>query len=91
MTNSNNNLFIFTFGSIIFLFVLNNSIAIASRNSLPQADEDSKLHVRTIDDINEFIKLHPGVYVEQLSVSNVGGRIQYVLGARIAGKFCELF
>lgn len=89
MIKSNNNLFNFTVGVLIFLFGLNKSIATASTNRFPQTVEDSKLHAKTTDDINEFIKLHPGVYVEQLSVHNVGGRIQYVLGARIAGKIFE--
>lgn len=37
------------------------------------------------NDIHDIIRLHPRVYVKQLTKTNVDGRIQYTLGGRIAG------
>ncbi|KAJ6650005.1 hypothetical protein Bhyg_05248 [Pseudolycoriella hygida] len=39
---------------------------------------------QTTDSIAEFVKLHPRIYVEELTSTIVNGRIKYVLGARIA-------
>lgn len=62
---------------LVLLTVLNASVA----------DNESRpgpVIVRTSDEIDDFIQLHPRIYVDQLTKTNVNGRIQYTLGARIA-------
>lgn len=93
MSTSNNFFILFVVSLILFGRSYSECISMESLNTnsspqeLEEVSEQNALHTRTVDDVNDFIKLHPRIYVEQLVLSNVGGRLQYVLGARIAGKF----
>lgn len=79
-----NNLFASAVILLILMFVLNDSVAQRHHYNI---ENESEVHPGTTDEIYDFIKLHPRAYVEQLTKTNVDGRIQYVLGGRIAGKF----
>lgn len=81
-----NNLFASAVTLLILMFVLNDSVAQRNHYNIENESEATELHRGTTAEIYDFIKLHPRAYVEQLTKTNVNGRIQYVLGGRIAGK-----
>lgn len=77
-----NNLLTFAATLLILLFGLNVSFA-----KIEEKSETSELHPRTPENINDLFKMHPRANGEQLTrTTTVDGRIQYVLGTRIAGK-----
>lgn len=75
--------FIYNIAVLIFLLGINKSV-VSSRRISSEYPEPTERNSQTKND--DFFKLHPGLYVEQLVKTNVGGRVQYVLGARIAGN-----
>ena len=79
-----NNLFASAVTLLILMFVLNDSVAQRHHYNI---ESESEVHQGKSDEIYDFIKLQSHTYVEQLTKTNVDGRIQYVLGGRIAGKF----
>lgn len=85
MTKSNNFL-TFALTVLILLFELDVSLAQRTSAEIVKKSETSDLHSRAIESVNDLLKEHPRKYVEQLTRTTVDGRLQYVLGARIAGK-----
>lgn len=81
-----NIMFAFVVTLLILLFGLSDSVAQSELLKIENEPELTALQPRSADEICDFINLHPKKYVEQLTQTNVNGRIRYVLGTRIAGK-----
>lgn len=67
--------------SVILLFIAYLTIHVSS--------EQHDLHVKIVDDIEEFKAIHPGVHVEYLdahSFHNIKDQKNYYIGSRIRGK-----
>lgn len=53
------------------------------------SEQQHDLHVKIVDDIEEFKAVHPGVHVEYLdahSFHNIKDQKNYYIGSRIRGK-----
>lgn len=73
---------------VMLLFVISDSSAQRDHSkveyeSVPTAP--TVFYPSTTEEIYDFVELHPGASVKQLTKTTVDGRLQYVLGVRIAG------